>query len=97
MIRGAKPHSKVNPCGCHGMTSLPLLCPPLAASDPICLHSASSTSALLQLQCTLGQLAQLCCTHSRTNRCRWENGSVYRPPTKLDFEVQNILAQNIPV
>src|SRR5258708_22425687 len=28
--------------------------------------------------------------------CRWENGSVYRPPTKLDFEVQNILAQNIP-
>src|SRR6266446_3623678 len=24
----------------HGMTSLPLLCPPLAASDPICLHSA---------------------------------------------------------
>ena len=28
--------------------------------------------------------------------CRQENGSVYGPPTKLDFEVQNILAQKIP-
>src|SRR5258708_15085005 len=27
-------------CHCHGMTSLPLLCTPLAASDPICLHSS---------------------------------------------------------
>ncbi len=35
--------------GCHGMTSLPLLCPPLAASDPICLHSAPSAPTLLQL------------------------------------------------
>src|SRR5258708_23228560 len=26
-------------CLCHGMTSLPLLHPPLAASDPIHLHS----------------------------------------------------------
>src|SRR5258707_15838117 len=26
------------------------------------------------------------------NRCRWENGSVYRPPMKLDLEVQNIPA-----
>src|SRR5258708_427695 len=34
---------------CHGMTSLPLLRPPLAISDPICLHSTSSTSAPLQL------------------------------------------------
>ena len=25
---------------CHGMTSLPLLCPPLAASNPFHLHSA---------------------------------------------------------
>src|SRR5258708_9432775 len=24
---------------CHGMTSLPLLCPPLASSEPFCLHS----------------------------------------------------------
>src|SRR5260221_14100238 len=29
---------------CHGMTSLPLLRLPLATSDPICLHSASSAS-----------------------------------------------------
>src|SRR5260221_9200067 len=27
---------------CHGTTSLPLLCSPLATSDPFCLHSASS-------------------------------------------------------
>src|SRR5258708_4032392 len=54
---------------CHGMTSLPLLCPPLAASDPIHLHSASSTSAPLQLQCILVQLVQLHHGHSWTN-CR---------------------------
>src|SRR5258708_11471731 len=29
---------------CHGMTSLPPLHPPLATSDCLCLHSASSTS-----------------------------------------------------
>src|SRR5258708_5316988 len=34
---------------CHGTTSLPLLCPPLATSDPICPHSAPSTSTPLQL------------------------------------------------
>src|SRR5258708_22815228 len=43
-------------CKCHGMTSLPLLHPPLAASNPICLHSTSSASTLLQLQCVLVQL-----------------------------------------
>src|SRR6266436_7029571 len=32
---------------CHGMTSLPPFCPPLAASDCLCLHSASSASTLL--------------------------------------------------
>src|SRR5258707_124122 len=52
---------------CHGMTSLPLLCPPLATSNPIHLHSTSSTSTLLQLQCTLAQLVQLHHTHSQTN------------------------------
>src|SRR5258708_12277075 len=31
---------------CHGMTSLPLPCPPLATSEPFCLHSASSASTL---------------------------------------------------
>src|SRR5260221_13278599 len=41
---------------CHGTTSLPLLHPPLATSDLICLHSTSSASALLQLQCALVQL-----------------------------------------
>src|SRR5258707_7451109 len=40
------------------MTSLPLLHPPLATSNSICLHSTSSTSALLQLQCILVQLVQ---------------------------------------
>src|SRR5258706_16037882 len=35
----------VNP-PCHGMTSLPLLWPPLAPSDCLHLHSASSTSTL---------------------------------------------------
>src|SRR5260221_9502947 len=29
---------------CHGMTSLPPLCLPLAASDHLCLHSTSSAS-----------------------------------------------------
>ena len=29
---------------------------------------------------------------SHPNCCRWENGSVYRLPTKLDLEVQNIPA-----
>src|SRR6266446_1038356 len=54
---------------CHGTTSLPLFCPPLATSDPICLHSTSSASTLLQLQCVLAQLVQLHCAHSQTN-CR---------------------------
>src|SRR5258707_4845106 len=54
---------------CHGMTSLPLLHPPLATSDPICLHSAPSTSTLLQLRSILAQLVQLHRTHSWTN-CR---------------------------
>src|SRR6266436_6176643 len=53
---------------CHGMTSLPLLCPPLATSNHLHLHSTSSASALLQLQCILVQLIQLHCTHSQTNR-----------------------------
>src|SRR5260221_14128029 len=30
--------------------------------------------------------------HQVSNRCRQENGSVYRPPMKLDLEVQNIPA-----
>src|SRR5258708_31671744 len=34
---------------CHGTTSLPLLHPPLAASDPIRLLSVPSASTLLQL------------------------------------------------
>src|SRR5260221_11857637 len=52
---------------CHGTTSLHVLCPPLATSNPICLHSTSSASALLQLQSILAQLVQLHRTHSRTN------------------------------
>src|SRR5258708_20892185 len=52
---------------CHDTTSLPLLRPPLATSDPICLHSASSASALLQLRCVLVQLVQVHCAHSRPN------------------------------
>src|SRR5258708_32509566 len=52
---------------CHGMPSLPLLCPPLAASDPFCLCSTPSTSPPLQLQSMLVQLMQLHCTHSQTN------------------------------
>ena len=52
---------------CHGMTSLHVLCPPLAASKPFCLHSISSASTLLQLQSMLVQLMQLCCAHSQTN------------------------------
>ncbi len=52
---------------CHGMTSLPPLCPPLATSNPICIHSTSSASAPLQLQCILVQLVQLHCTCSQTN------------------------------
>src|SRR5258708_39823043 len=32
---------------CHGTTSLALLCLPLAASDHLCLHSASSASTPL--------------------------------------------------
>src|SRR5258708_24438566 len=55
------------PYMCHGTTSLPLLHPPLAASDPIYLHSTSSASTLLQLQCVLVQLFQLHHTHSWTN------------------------------
>ena len=31
--------------------------------------------------------------HVILNHCRWENGSVYKPPTELDFEVQDILSQ----
>ncbi len=54
---------------CHGTTSLPLLHPPLAASNPIHLHSTSSTSTLLQLWCALVQLVQLHHAHSWTN-CR---------------------------
>jgi len=54
---------------CHGMTSLPLLHLPLSASELICLPSASSASALLQLWCVLVQLLWLCYTHSWTN-CR---------------------------
>src|SRR5260370_13389220 len=49
---------------CHGMTSLPLLHPPLATSEPFCLCSAPSTSTLLQLRSMLVQLTQLHCTHS---------------------------------
>src|SRR5258708_39226880 len=52
---------------CHGTTSLPLPWPPLATSNPICLHSASSTSTLLKLQSVLAQLVQLHHTHSQTN------------------------------
>src|SRR5258708_16553244 len=59
--------SKVGPC--HGMTSLPLLRPPLATSDPICLLSVPSASTPLKLQSVLMQLVQLCHTHSQTN-CR---------------------------
>ena len=32
---------------CHGTTSLPLLCPPLAASDPICLFCLCSAPTLM--------------------------------------------------
>ncbi len=49
---------------CHGMTSLPLLCSPLATSDPFHLHSTSSASTPLQPWCVL---VQLCHAHSRTN------------------------------
>src|SRR5258708_38611980 len=52
---------------CHGTTSLPLLHPPLATSNCLRLHSASSASAPLQLQCILPQLVQLHCTYSQTN------------------------------
>src|SRR5258708_23036690 len=52
---------------CHGMTSLPPLCPPLPASNPIHLHSTPSAFTLLQLQSILAQLIQLHCAHSRTN------------------------------
>src|SRR5258708_26225814 len=38
--------------------------PPLCL---LCLHSASSTSTLLQLQCILAQLIQLHHAHSQTN------------------------------
>src|SRR5260370_32676014 len=47
MCRG--PHGQALPqaaAECHGMTSLPLPCPPLATSEPFCLHSASSASTL---------------------------------------------------
>src|SRR5258708_20863645 len=47
----------------------PLPCPPLAAPNPIHLHSTPSASILLQLQSILVQLMQLCHTHSQTN-CR---------------------------
>src|SRR5258708_5225654 len=52
---------------CHGMTSLPLPCPPLATSEPFCLHSASSASTPLQLRSMLVQLMQLHHAHSWTN------------------------------
>src|SRR5258708_24693789 len=52
---------------CHGTTSLPLLHPPLAASDPFHLHSAPSASTSLQLRSIPVQLMQLCHTHSQTN------------------------------
>src|SRR5258708_35602466 len=38
---------------CHGTTSLPLLHPPLAASEPFHLCSAPPTSTLLQLRSML--------------------------------------------
>src|SRR6266436_986997 len=60
-------HASVVFPSCHGTPSLPLLHPPLAASDPICLHSTPSASTLLQLQSILVQLMQLCHTHSWTN------------------------------
>src|SRR5258708_1388102 len=60
--------------GCHGMTSLPLLCSPLAASDPIHPLSMPSDSTLLQLQSVLTQLVQLCHPHSQTN-----HGSILDP------------------
>src|SRR5258708_24811524 len=47
------------------MTSLPLLCPPLATSEPFCLCSAPPASTPLQLQSMLAQLTQLHHTHSR--------------------------------
>src|SRR5258708_29423550 len=52
---------------CHGMTSLPLLHPPLATSKPFCLCSTPSTSTLLQLQSMLVQLMQLHHAHPQTN------------------------------
>src|SRR5260221_1663535 len=52
---------------CHGTTSLPLLHPPLATSEPFHLCSAPSTSTHLQLQSMLAQLMQLHCAHSQTN------------------------------
>src|SRR6266436_2524775 len=60
-------HASVVFPSCHGTPSLPLLHPPLAASDPICLHSTPSASTLLQLQSILVQLMQLCHAHSWTN------------------------------
>src|SRR5260221_8541428 len=53
--------------GCHGMTSLPLPCPPLATSDPFHLCSAPSASTPLQLRSMLVQLTQLHHAHSQTN------------------------------
>src|SRR5258708_9997446 len=70
MIKSCLAHISKSGCivgFCHGTTSLPLLCPPLATSNPIHLHSASSASAPLQLRCILAQLVQLCHTHSQTN------------------------------
>ena len=52
---------------CHGMTSLPLLHPPLATSEPFHLHSAPSASTPLQLRSMLVQLTQLHHAHSQTN------------------------------
>src|SRR5258708_14700049 len=44
---------------CHGTTSLPLLHPPLAASEPFCLCSAPSTSTPLQLVMTGSPVVQM--------------------------------------
>src|SRR5258708_23798316 len=59
---------------CHGMTSLPLLHPPLATSNPICLHSTPSAPTPLHLpplhsnsDAYLCNLCNLWHTHSLTN------------------------------
>src|SRR5258708_40084776 len=45
---------------CHGTTSLPLLHPPLATSNPICLLSVPSASSSLPLCTILVYIVQIC-------------------------------------